>query len=66
MNFCDNDTPWGDVDTVVDVLEFLLYAASLPMPAMQPAIPQNGWNGLHCILLACSNTLKQARQSAQP
>ena len=65
MNFCDNDVPCGEVERVRDVLSFLTYVTSIPMPDMQPGMEQKEWGGLCWILIACKETLELAEEAAR-
>ena len=65
MDFNDGDTPWGDVGRVRDVLDFLAYVASLPIPKMQPEMTTKEWSGLYWILTASHETLRKAIETAE-
>lgn len=66
MHFCDEDTPWGNVNRVGDVLEFLIYTTCLQTPNSNLPAPSNEvWSGLTLILTACSNTLEFAEKESK-
>lgn len=65
MDFCTNDTPWGEVDKVQEVLNFLAFALGQFGNEVYASPAEKDWGGLFWILEACSETLKQASEQAQ-
>ncbi len=66
MDFCDLDTPWGNVGRARNVLDFVSMALSWStLQHTQMDISDDQRDGLMCILLTCAETLQKAEEEAK-